>query len=141
MHSPSVWISVKYLSTKGLTEFASTVKYVPDWFPGAGFKTFARIAKKDIDDSITPPFRYVKKSFEVCEPPLLLLVLVSYWDELQAETLTTPSIVATCLEELPELAKQGVDEEVIRGVCGSVYLGEHHGHIPGRMLLRSSSRI
>ena len=32
--------------------------------------------------------------------------------------------MATCLEELPELANQGVGEEVIRGVCGSVYLGE-----------------
>jgi len=40
-------------------------------------------------------------------------------------TLTTPSVVATCLEELPELAKQGVDEEVIRGVNGAIYLGEH----------------
>ena len=55
---------------------------------------------------------------------------MAYWNALQAETLTTPSIVATCLEELPELAKQGVDEEVIRGVCGSVYLGEHRDHMP-----------
>jgi len=55
---------------------------------------------------------------------------VSYLNGLQAETVTTPSIVATCLEELPELSKQGVDEEVIRGVCGSVYLGECHGNIP-----------
>ena len=57
---------------KDLTGFPSTVKYVPEWFPGAGFKTFARIAKKDIDDSITPPFQYVKETFEVREPPLLL---------------------------------------------------------------------
>ena len=53
-----------------LTVFTLIVKYVPEWFPGAGFKTFARIAKKNIDDSITPPFLYVKESFEVCESPL-----------------------------------------------------------------------
>ena len=40
--------------------------------------------------------------------------------------------MATCLEELPELAKQGVDEEVIRGVCGSVYLGERQSYAHGR---------
>ena len=57
---------------------------------------------------------------------LLLLVRVSYWDELQAGTLTTPSIVAECLEELPELSGGGIDEEAIRGVSGTVYLGEHH---------------
>jgi hypothetical protein len=51
---------------------------------------------------------------------------VSYWRELQAKTLTASSIVATCLEELPELARQGVDEDVIRGMNGIVYLGENH---------------
>jgi len=50
--------------------FACAVKYVPEWFPGAGFKAFARIARRDIDDSITPPFQCVKESFEVREPPL-----------------------------------------------------------------------
>ena len=46
------------------------VKYVPEWFPGAGFKTFARVARKDIDNSITPPFQHVKESFEVRESSL-----------------------------------------------------------------------
>ena len=41
----------------------------------------------------------------------------------------TPSIVATCLEELPELSEEGVDEEAIRGVSGTVYLGERHCHM------------
>ena len=52
--------------------FTRAVKHVPEWFPGVGFKTFARIAKKDLDDSITPPFQRVKESFEVCESPLPL---------------------------------------------------------------------
>ena len=38
-----------------------------------------------------------------------------------------------CLEELPELSKHGVDEEVIRSVNGSIYLGERLAIRPGRM--------
>jgi hypothetical protein len=109
--------------------FTPTVKRVPEWFPGAGFKRFARVAKKKLDDSVITPFQHVKESFEVREPPLPLLIRVSYWNELQAGTLTTPSVVATCLEELSELSQQGVDEDVIRGVNGTIYLGEHHCHM------------
>ena len=48
--------------------FTSTVKHVPEWFPGGGFKTFARVAKKNIADSMELPFQHVKESFEVSEP-------------------------------------------------------------------------
>lgn len=51
---------------------------------------------------------------------------MSHWNELQAERPIAPSIVATCLGEMPELAEQGVDEEAIRGVNGTIYLGELH---------------
>lgn len=50
--------------------FTHTVKYVPEWFPGAGFKKFAREAKKNLDGSIDPPFQYVKEALEVREPPV-----------------------------------------------------------------------
>jgi len=64
-----------------LTMFTPTVKYVPEWFPGAGFKTFARIAKKNLDDSITPPFLYAKESFEAGGPLLLPFIHVSHLPE------------------------------------------------------------
>ena len=104
--------------------FVPTVKYVPEWFPGAGFKAFARVARKNLDDSINPPFQHVKKSLKVCISPLPFLVQVVYWNEIQAGTLASSSVVGTCLEELPELSKQGVDEDVIRGMSGVIYLGE-----------------
>ena len=44
------------------------VKYVPEWFPGAGFKSFARKAKKDLDRLADLPFYHVKESVEVREP-------------------------------------------------------------------------
>jgi len=61
------------------------------------------MAKKNLDDSVNLPFHHVNESFE-------------------ADTLATSSVVATCLEELPELAKDGVDKEVIRGLGGTIYL-------------------
>jgi len=119
--------------------FTPTVKYVPEWFPGAGFKTFARVTKKDLGDSMDHPFQYVKETSQVCEPPLPRLVQVPYQNELQAESPTNSSIVGTCLEELPELAKQGVDEGVVRDVCGTIFLGEHQPYgTDGFHLTRSS---
>jgi hypothetical protein len=50
-----------------LTVLIPTVKYVPEWFPGAGFKRFARLAKKNFEDSVNLPLQYVKKSLQVCE--------------------------------------------------------------------------
>jgi len=43
-------------------------------------------------------------------------------------------IVGTCLEDLPELAEQGIDQEVIRGVNASIYLGERQLYGLGRMI-------
>jgi len=79
------------------------LKYVPEWFPGAGFKKFARMAKRNLDNSVNLPYQRVKRSFE-------------------AGTLATPSVVATCLEELPELRNNSIDEEAIQGVGGTIYL-------------------
>ena len=48
-----------------LRAFVLTVKYVPEWFPGAGFQRFARLGKRNIDDSVNLPFQHVKESFQV----------------------------------------------------------------------------
>jgi len=70
-----------------------TVKYVPEWFPGAGFKTFAKQAKKKLDDFLNLPFKHVKESFEVREPTLPFLTQVPQWDNLQEGDLTTSLII------------------------------------------------
>ena len=41
--------------------------------------------------------------------------------------------MGTCFEELPELSTLGVDEGVIRGVGGVIYLGECHPCGQGRI--------
>lgn len=55
--------------------------------------------------------------------PLPLPTRASHWNELQAGTPIAPSIVATCLGELPELIEEGIDEGIIRDVSGTVHLG------------------
>ena len=76
MHFPSVRVPAENVLSNDLRMFTPAVKYVPEWFPGAGFKTFARTAKKNLDDSVNLPFHHVKESFEVRETLLPLLILV-----------------------------------------------------------------
>ena len=38
------------------------VKHVPEWFPGAGFKHFAKEGRKVTDLAIDGPLEYVKVS-------------------------------------------------------------------------------
>ena len=37
--------------------------------------------------------------------------------------------MATCLEELPELARDGLGKEALCDVWGTAYIGEHHFHM------------
>ena len=41
------------------------VKYVPEWFPGAGFKTTAREVRKMFDIAVRGPLDHVKESMKV----------------------------------------------------------------------------
>ncbi|KAF8523692.1 cytochrome P450 [Hysterangium stoloniferum] len=81
------------------------LKYLPEWFPGAGFKKKARIWRKKVTDMPTIPFQFVKK-------------------ELAAGT-AKPSLTATLLEEA--YAKAGYqnisedEEELIRNLAGTIY--------------------
>ncbi|KAF9786329.1 cytochrome P450 [Thelephora terrestris] len=86
-----------------LVDVLPILKYVPEWFPGAGFKKFGKTAKENIEKAVNLPFQYVKNAF-------------------QADDITTSSFVASCLEDLPELSKDGVDEETIRSLGGTIYL-------------------
>ena len=141
MLSPSVRVLVEGALPEGSNDLTSAVKYVPEWFPGAGFKTFAKRGKEKLDDFLNLPFQHVKESLEVRESTLPLLIQAPHWNDLQEGALTTSSIVGTCLEELPELAAQGIDQEVICGVNGSIYLGEcqlcgHGGMISNNLFAR-----
>jgi hypothetical protein len=39
-----------------------SLKYLPSWMPGAGFKKKARVWKKKMEDFVDRPYEYVKNS-------------------------------------------------------------------------------
>lgn len=41
------------------------MKYVPEWFPGAGFQTFARVAREKFEVAVDGPLEYVKELMKV----------------------------------------------------------------------------
>ena len=41
------------------------VKHIPEWFPGAGFKQFAKGGRKAFDVAVDGPLEYVKESLKV----------------------------------------------------------------------------
>ena len=44
----------------------SQVKHVPDWFPGAGFKQFAKEGRELFEAAANDPLDHVKESLKVC---------------------------------------------------------------------------
>ncbi|KAF9645509.1 CyP450 monooxygenase [Thelephora ganbajun] len=90
-----------------LVDALPVLKYVPEWFPGAGFKRIGRIAKENLDRSINLPFRHVKESFEVREP----YFSSSGW------------LTGTNSRRKISLLCHGIDEEAIRGAGGAIFLG------------------
>ena len=43
-----------------------TVRYIPDWFPGTGFKALAKETRDKFKIAINGPFEYVKNAMKVC---------------------------------------------------------------------------
>lgn len=48
-----------------LVDTGSEVRYVPEWFPGAGFKAFAKVGRELFDVAIDGPLAYAKESLKV----------------------------------------------------------------------------
>ena len=44
------------------------VKYVPEWFPGTGFKQFAKVGRGLFDVAVDGPLDYVKQCLKVRLP-------------------------------------------------------------------------
>jgi len=78
------------------------LKYVPDWFPGAGFKQYARVGQALFDMAVDGPLDYVKQC-------------------LKANT-GNVSIAAACFDRVAELADQGFDESTIRAMTATMYI-------------------
>jgi hypothetical protein len=107
-----------------LSHLIFKVKYLPEWFPGAGFQKKIKIWRKIVLDMPTTPFQFVKKQ------------LVSFFggistfgvsDSVQELGNAKPSVTATSLEELHARTQdhkiEGEEEEFIRHLAGVFYIG------------------
>ncbi|KAF8465421.1 cytochrome P450 [Gautieria morchelliformis] len=87
-----------------LVDVLPILKYVPEWFPGAGFRKTARLWRDDITKMNVVPFEAVNKA-------------------LNAGT-ASPSFTSSLLEDLTNNGTARADEvAIIRGVGSSLYAG------------------
>ncbi|KAF8511387.1 cytochrome P450 [Gautieria morchelliformis] len=85
-----------------LVDVLPILKYVPEWFPGAGFRKTARLWRQDITDMNVVPFEVVKKALNAGN--------------------ASPSFTSSLLEDLTSDTTARADEEtIIRGVGSTVY--------------------
>jgi len=99
------------------------VSHVPDWFPGAGFKRFAKVGRELLDTAVNGPLDHVKESLKVS--PSTLHTYISVLGPTNGKVNGANfSIAASCFDRMTELADQGLDESVIRSVTATMYLGE-----------------
>lgn len=78
------------------------LKHVPEWFPGAGFKTFARVARDQLDLSVGVPLEYTKESMKL-------------------DGNCNVSIARSCFNRGQESISRGFDEGLIRAVTATMY--------------------
>ena len=99
------------------------MRHVPDWFPGAGFKRFAKIGRGLFGDAVDGPLDFAKESLKVRLQMLgsHISILVLNGDKADGKN---ASVTALCFDRVAELADQGFDEGVIRAVTATMYIGE-----------------
>ena len=133
IHSRYVRLSLSFRTSLDGTELTikPQVKHVPDWFPGAGFKRFAKIGRELFKVAVDGPLEFVKQSLKVG--------LLGIGTHIPIMTLTdheaggrNVSIAALCFDRVAELEDQGFDESVIRSVTATMYIGKANRRSHGR---------
>jgi len=99
------------------------VKHVPDWFPGARFKQFAKTGRELFDVAVNGPLDHVKESLKVGPSVSRTYVSVLELNNSKVNG-TNVSVAASCFDRVEELADQGFDESVIRSMTATMYIGE-----------------
>ncbi|KAA1470988.1 cytochrome P450 [Dentipellis sp. KUC8613] len=88
---------------KFLVDFVPLLRYVPEWVPGAGFQTQARVWRKQARDMIEIPFADVKKHYDEGTAPA--------------------SVTKTLLEQQSHGKSNEIDTELVKGAVGVLYVG------------------
>ena len=98
------------------------VKNVPEWFPGAGFRRFAREGRKMFNVAVDGPLEWVKESLKV-SPRGSREYFDSRADCKGKSNGSNASVASSCFDRVVELQGQGFDESDIRMMTSTTYIG------------------
>jgi len=89
---------------KFLVDMIPILRYLPDWFPGTGFKAFAKGIRDKYQMSVDGPMEYVK-------------------DAMKSGEVYSSSVTSDCLSRLEDHGETSFSEEVVRDVSGIMFAG------------------
>ena len=106
-----------------LVDLIPILRYVPSWFPGAGFQKKAKRVREATDVMAEKPFRVVQEQvvqFQLYRAHKLLLIMI-----LQKDGKATPSIATTLIERLPDEGdpQRSREETIAQDVIFIAYAG------------------
>ncbi|KIM72092.1 hypothetical protein PILCRDRAFT_829992 [Piloderma croceum F 1598] len=88
---------------KYLVDVLPVLKYVPRWFPGAGFQRYAAYCRSLLSTFVEQPWNFVKDSW--------------------LDGTAVPCITTKLLEELPEGDERAEQEQISKHVAAVAYIG------------------
>ena len=98
----------------------STVKYLPSWFPGAGFKRSAVEWKKLIEDFVNEPYEDCKQKI-VSRLPIPPAPMLTYLRITQKNGTGTPSFTSLAFDKNENMTEQ--EDFDLRWTTNSMYTG------------------
>ena len=106
-----------------LVDFLPILKYVPSWFPGAGFQKKAAHWREVINTMAEKPFRHVQE--QLVQVHFLRAHQLLRTTILQKNQKATPSVAASLIERLPDEGdpQRSKEETIARNVTFVAYAG------------------
>ena len=105
-----------------LVDIFPILKYVPSWFPGAGFQKKAASMRKLNATLLEKPFRYVQEQLvrETFSRIMNFVYMI-----LQKIGTASPSVVAALTEELPDEndSQRPTEERIVQDMAAMAYIG------------------
>lgn len=86
-----------------LVDTIPMLKYVPEWFPGAGFQKFARVARERSNLAVDGPLEYVKEL-------------------MKSDGVSNVSIARLCFDHALESEDREHEETITRAATGSIFV-------------------
>ena len=106
-----------------LVDSIPMMKYIPDWFPGAGFKKVAKEFRKSVAAMPIVPFEFVKRSM-VGAMFVYSEMMMIYLSFIEADGTAKPCIASSHLAEMEENGKSPYKEELLASALGAMYAGK-----------------